>query len=295
MISSMTGFGEAKAEDNGVAYRVEIRSLNNRYFKATIKTPETYQRFETEIDKLLRTRLGRGTITYSLRMHSDNIDSALSINDKLLAEYLHRIQAVAASCGASVDAASLLELPGVLSAPDLDDAELDRQFAIVRRLTLEAMDRLIEMRRTEGRALAEDLRERCEEIRGLVEQIRGRSPLVLEEYHRRLNARLQQLLGGVEGASLEPHRDAISREVAMYAERCDVNEEISRIASHLDQLLTLCNSPEEAGRKLDFLAQELLREANTIGSKSNDAEISRNVVGIKAAIDRIKEQVQNVE
>lgn len=295
MISSMTGFGEARADDKGVAYRVEIRSLNNRYFKATIKTPEPFQRFETEIDKLLRSKLGRGTITYALRVQSDNADNTVAINDALLTAYLKRIQAVAQSCGATVDAASLMELPGVLSAPELDEAELERQFGIIRRLTLEAMDRLIEMRRTEGRALVDDLRERCDEIRGLVDAIRRRSPVVLEDYHKRLNARLQQLLGGVEGASLEPHRDAISREVAMYAERCDVNEEISRISSHIDQLLALCNSPEEAGRKLDFLAQELLREANTIGSKSNDAEISRSVVAIKAAIDRIKEQVQNVE
>jgi len=293
----MTGFGEAKTSEEGVSYRVEIRSVNNRYFKATIKTPESMQRFETEIDKLLRAKMGRGSVTFSLRLRDDRPAAAYSVNTSLIGAYINQLRALTSESSGDVtlDVGRFLEIPGVLQPPMVDEEELARQFRIVERLTNEAADKLIEMRKVEGLTIASDLSAQCAEIRRLIEDIATRSPTVVDEYRKRLKTRLEQLLGGVVGGSLAPHEDAIAREVAIYSERCDINEELSRIRSHLDQFAALCDAPEETGRKLDFLSQELLREANTIGSKSADVTISQNIVAVKAAIDRIKEQVQNVE
>lgn len=293
----MTGFGEAKATEEGVSYRVEIRSVNNRYFKAAAKLPESMQRFETEIDRLLRAKMGRGSIMYSLRVRDERPAAAYSVNTAMVGAYVAQLQNVAAINQERIvlDVGRLLEIPGVLQPPQIDEEELVRQFKIVERLTNEAADKLIEMRKIEGKTIAEDFAAQRAEILRLIDEIATRAPTVVDDYRKRLKNRLEQLLGGVVGGSLAPHEDAIAREVAIYSERCDINEELSRIRSHLDQFTALCDAPEETGRKLDFLAQELLREANTIGSKSGDVTIAQNIVAVKAAIDRIKEQVQNVE
>ncbi len=293
MILSMTGFGEAQACEDAVSYRAEIRSVNNRYFKASIKLPDHLQRYEMEIEKLLRAKLGRGSISYSLRLKGDNAPTAFEINEAGLQRYVSRLEQIAAgSKSAQIDLASLLELPGICEPIEMDPDLLARQFAVASRLTDEAIARLVEMRRVEGQALEKDLALHCREIRTRVASIAERAPLVVEEYHKKLRQRVSQLM---ESANLSLDQDALVREVAVFAERCDVNEEISRLLSHLDQFAELCASKEEAGRKLDFLAQEMLREANTIGSKASDSLIARHVVEVKAAIDRIKEQVQNVE
>lgn len=296
MILSMTGYGEARDEVDGVSYRAEVRSLNNRYFKSSTKLPEAFLRYETEIDKLLRSRLGRGSVTLTLRVKNEGPSTAYEINAPLLAAYLDGFrQAAGDDKFARIDLAKLAELPGVLQPPEIPEAKLKTRFELLRRLTNEAIDRLIEMRKVEGVAILADLRKSCDEIRRRIAEVRTRCPVVLEEYHVRLRSRVVQLLGGLGGSTVELDPDALSREVAIFAERCDVNEEVSRTESHLDQFAALCEAPDQAGRKLDFIAQELLREANTIGSKSNDAEIAQHVVAIKAAVDRIKEQVQNVE
>lgn len=293
MISSMTGFGAAECCENGVSYRVEIRSVNNRYFKASTKLPEHLQRFEGEIDKQLRGRMGRGSISYSLKVKDENAPTSVEINKAALGRYVSVLAQVAAEHKlASIDLAGLLDFPGVCEPVEMNEDLLAAQLKIVQRLTNEAIDRLLTMRRTEGEALERDLAEQCAGIRDRIAQVAERSPLVVDEYHKRLRARVQQLM---ETSSVELDHDALVREVAIFAERCDVNEELSRLASHLDQFAELCAAPEETGRKLDFLAQEMLREANTIGSKASDAQVSRHVVEIKASIDRIKEQVQNVE
>jgi uncharacterized protein (TIGR00255 family) len=162
----------------------------------------------------------------------------------------------------------------------------------VSELTARAMTALIDMRREEGQALRRDLHESCRAIQGLLREIGERAPFVVAEYHERLRTRVGQLMAM---GKFELEADALAREVAIYAERCDIHEELSRLSSHLEQFEQVCDRGENAGRTLDFLTQELLREANTIASKSNDALITRNVVEIKGRIDRLKEQVQNVE
>ncbi|MCK6457447.1 MAG: YicC family protein [Phycisphaerae bacterium] len=292
MILSMTGFGSAERTEGGVHYRVEIRSVNNRYFKATIKLPELLQRFESDIEQQLRQRLGRGSVSYSLRIRDAAGSVMAEINVAALQSIVERLRGLRAD-GASVqiDLAALLALPGIVEPPDIDESMAAARQATIRAVTDEAIGRLIEMRRSEGAALRADLAGQCVRIRELVSRVRARSPLVVEDYHRKLRVRVNALLaqGGVE-----LNQDDLVREIAIFAERCDVNEEIARLESHLEQFLQICDRGEEAGRKLDFLAQELLREANTIGSKANDAEIARLIVDTKATIDRIKEQVQNV-
>ncbi|HWL94024.1 MAG TPA: YicC/YloC family endoribonuclease [Phycisphaerae bacterium] len=296
MIHSMTGYGEARTSLEGVTYRVEIRSVNNRYFKATIKLPEPFQRFEAHVDKLLKTRLGRGSISFSLRIKDDSPVVAGRINATLLDEYARELSAVGKRYPeARLDLSRLLDAPGVLQEQDIDEDRLAVQYRTVESLANRAMDGVVAMRKAEGEALLRDMLERCAELRARLAQVQKRSPSVVADYQKRLQSRVQQLLDGMDGVKVDLHEDTLAREVAIFAERCDVNEELSRLASHLDQFAALCQSPEESGRKLDFLAQELLREANTIGSKSNDAEIAKHVVEMKAAIDRIKEQVQNVE
>lgn len=293
MILSMTGFGAGDLREESVSYRVEIRTVNNRYFKASMKLPEHLLRFEGDIEKMLRGSLGRGSISYALRVKDDQAQAAYEINVTALGHYVRQLDAISAGRGnMQIDLAGLLELPGICEATDRDEESLKVQFAVVAKVTKIAIDRLIEMRRVEGEALWRDLQEQCAGIRKQLISVAQRAPGVVEEYHKRLRTRVQQLL---DSSSAELDKDALAREVAIFAERCDVNEEISRLGSHIDQFLELSKGPEPAGRKLDFLAQEMLREANTIGSKANDAQVARHVVEIKAAIDRIKEQVQNIE
>jgi uncharacterized protein (TIGR00255 family) len=293
MILSMTGFGDAEVHAEGVRYHVEIRSVNNRYFKAAIKVPEQLQSLEVDIDRVLRAKLGRGSVTFVLRVKDENAVIASEINTAVLVRYLNRLEEVAQGrTAARIDLASLLDVPGVCEPPEVNKDLLAERFKAIERATNVAIDKMVEMRRAEGKALLRDLRAQCEVIRGRLDDIRRRSPSVVEDYGKRLHSRIQQMMAE---SSVELDHDALIREVAIFAERCDVNEEVSRIASHLDQFAELCEGAEEAGRKLDFLAQEMLREANTVGSKASDAEITRHVVEIKAAIDRIKEQVQNVE
>jgi uncharacterized protein (TIGR00255 family) len=292
MILSMTGYGDAQLMEDGVGYALEIRSLNNRYLKPSIKLPEHLQFLEPEVDKLLRNRLVRGTLNYTLRVRDTSAQAAYEINVAALQAYLNQLNSVHPTGPVSVDLATVLALPGVCQPPEMDEAAREHQLKVVSTLTNEALDKLIAMRAEEGRALRDDLLKHTAAIRQELAAIAERSPAVVAEYLRRLTQRVNDLIGQ---AKLQLAEQDLAKEVALFAERCDVSEEIARLKSHLDQFDRLCDSKQHAGRKLDFLAQEMLREANTIGSKSNDAEIARHIVEIKALIDRLKEQVQNVE
>lgn len=291
MILSMTGYGEVQHSDNGISYVLELRSLNSRYFKVSIKLPEHLSIFEPEVEKLLRAKLTRGSVFYNLRVRDTSAEAAQEINQAALKSYLDQILAVSPE-QAQIDVASLLDLPGVCQPPALSEARRKHQWTVIEQITQHVLDNLIEMRRVEGRSLCEDLTYQCTQIREHLATVAERAPVVLQEYNQKLVQRTNTLIAE---AKLELKLDDVRREVALYAERCDINEEISRLGSHLDQFEQLCQKGERAGRKLDFLAQELLREANTIASKSNDATIAQHIVEIKGAIDRLKEQVQNVE
>ncbi len=292
MICSMTGYGDAELTTQGVSYAVEIRSLNNRYFKASIKLPDPLAYLEPDIERLLRERLGRGSVTYSLRLRSISGLEAYEINIAALERYVRQLQPLAAlGVGITVELGSTLSLPGVSQPPQLDEKEKQCQWAMVRQLTERVLEKADQMRATEGRALRADLLAHCQVVLDHLEAIRLRTPDVVKEYHQRLTQRVEEL---ISQARLTLEVDSLAREVAIYAERSDISEEVSRLASHIQQFRELCDSNELAGRKLDFLTQEMLREANTIASKSNDVQIARGVIEVKASIDRLKEQTANV-
>jgi len=294
MIHSMTGYGSASAAEEGISYSVEIRSLNNRHYKASIKLPEGFAGLETDVDRWLRAALDRGTLNFSLRVKDGSPTAAYEVNTAALRAYVSQLQGLTrgGAEGMSIDLAALLALPGVCEAPELDEEVRRRRAAVVERLTQQAVKGLLDMRRREGAALLAHLAAQTDVIRQNLAAVEQRAGTVVTEYQQRLATRVNRLLSQ---AQLDLDRDTLTREVAVYADRCDISEEIIRLKSHLEQFARLCNAEEAAGRKLDFLAQELLREANTIGSKANDVTIGRHIVEIKAAIERLKEQVQNVE
>jgi uncharacterized protein (TIGR00255 family) len=293
MIVSMTGFGDATAEKDGTHYSVEIRSLNNRFFKPTIKLPENVSGLEPELETMLREQLGRGSITYILKMRSETAEAAYLINTRALEAYLEQLHKIKSPNGPfNVDLGALLALPGVCQEPRDESDEIERHGPAVRELTVKAIIKLNGMRAREGEALFNDLMKHATVISTNLSEIAKRAPFVIEEYHRRLSQRVNLLISKAE---LQVNGTDLLKEVAVFAERADISEEIQRLTSHLDAFEQACRTGEHAGRKLDFITQEMLREANTIASKANDAQIARHIVEIKGAIDRLKEQVQNVE
>lgn len=293
MIVSMTGFGDAAAERDGTHYAVEIRSLNNRYFKSVIKLPDHVAGLEPEIETMLRERLGRGSITYVLKMRVDSAEAAYHVNTAALDSYLRQLEARSnGNARHTIDLATLLTLPGVCQEPRDDTDEIRRHGEMIRDLTRTAISRLLEMRQREGAALFDDLLRHLSGMHEHLDRIEERAPLVADDYHRRLQCRVRELLLKAE---LKVDQVDLVREVAVFAERSDISEEVQRLRHHLRQFEQCCREEDHAGRKLDFITQEMLREANTIASKSNDAVIAGHVVDVKGAIDRLKEQVQNVE
>jgi uncharacterized protein (TIGR00255 family) len=293
MIVSMTGFGDASAERSGTHYAVEIRSLNNRFFKSVIKLPDNVSGLEPEVESLLREGLGRGSITYILKMRSDSAEAAYHINTHALSAYLEQLQQIRGlGSTVSIDLASLVQLPGVCQEPRDETDEIERHGGVVRELTSIAITKLAAMRAREGQSLMADLLKHSKHIASYLAQIEKRAPTVIDDYHRKLTQRVNLLLSKAE---LQVNQADLLREIAVFAERADISEEIQRLTSHLEAFEHACKTGEHAGRKLDFITQEMLREANTIASKANDAEIARHIVEIKGAIDRLKEQVQNVE
>jgi uncharacterized protein (TIGR00255 family) len=290
----MTGYGDAEGQLNGVTYTVEIKTVNSRYLKANIKLPETVTFLEEAIEKFLRRNLSRGTVNYVLRLKNAPANVLFDIDEpalQTLMETLNRI-ATSANIQCPIDIGTLLNLPGILE-PASPDEEIGEQIKkTVLDISQEAIEKLKQMRTAEGTALEADLKQNCTAIKQDLEQIRARSEIVLQRYAERLQKRVNELLAE---AKLKLDEETLAREVAIFAERSDISEEIARLDSHLQQLMDGCESSDQAGRRLDFISQEMLREANTIASKASDADISRCVVEIKCRIDRIKEQVQNIE
>jgi uncharacterized protein (TIGR00255 family) len=293
MIVSMTGFGDATAEREGTHYAVEIRSLNNRFFKPVIKLPDAVSGLEPEMETMLREKLGRGSITYILKMRMNSAEAAYHINAPALQAYLDQLKQIK-GLGEMVhiDLAGLMQLPGVCQEPRDETDEIARHGDTIRALTAKAIDKLTQMRIREGQSLFTDLMKHISGIANELAEIQKRAPFVIEDYHKRLSQRINQLLSKAE---LNVDKADLLKEVAVFAERADISEEIQRLTHHLQSFEQACRGDEHAGRKLDFISQEMLREANTIASKGNDALIAKSIVEIKGAIDRLKEQVQNVE
>jgi len=294
MIKSMTGYGEASEEFNGVSYSVEIRTLNNRYFKSNIKLSDTVAFLEDDVDQLLKKNLSRGMVNYIMRAKNVGTQSAFDIDQAALRKYLESFGEAVDSLGLNytICGGSLLTLAGVVQPAVPDEDQAGEIKKAILRITEKAIDGLMHMRTEEGKALAADLEKNCNAINKNLEDVQKRFPTVISEYHDKLKDRVDKLLNG---AKLKLDEELLAKEVAIFADRCDIAEEVSRLQCHLDQFVKNCKEDGQTGRKLDFLAQEMLREANTIGSKASDSQIASSVVEIKSLIDRLKEQVQNVE
>ncbi|MHC4204670.1 MAG: YicC/YloC family endoribonuclease [Planctomycetota bacterium] len=294
MINSMTGYGEAQGEADGVSYAIEIKTVNNRYFKTIIKLPEPATFMEEDIDKLLRKNIFRGTVNYVLRLKDASASALFDIDEAALQIVAEKLSRAGSSSGikGTIDIGNLLTLPGIIqpALPDKEKAEKIKK--IILEISRQALEKLKQMRATEGGYLEADLKKCCNAIENDLEQIRGRSSIVIQEYSEKLKKRVNELLAHAE---LKIDESMLAREVAIFAERSDISEEVSRLDSHLQQFEQCCNGAEQVGRRLDFISQEMLREANTIASKASDTETTRYVVNIKCQIDRIKEQVQNIE
>jgi len=241
----------------------------------------------------MRSRIVRGSVTLSVRVKIPDDQTAYRVNAAALASYLQQIRPLEAEANPMlrIDIGSLLQLPGVCEPPPLDEV-FRRSHAGMMSLVAEALNELIQMRRAEGNRLREELLGLVESVASSLSEIAVRAPRVVISYQERLEGRINELTAA---GNIQIDPEQLAREVAIFAERCDITEELARLRSHLEQFRAVTEAGDPAGRKLDFVAQEMLREANTIAAKANDEKISRFTVELKTAIDRIKEQVQNVE
>ncbi len=294
MINSMTGYGQAQGEIQDASYIVEVKSVNNRYLKTIVKLPELLAFLEEDIEKLLRKNLARGTVNYILRLKDISANSLFNIDEAALEAIAKKLSKAGSAAGITngFDISNLLNLPGIVQpvSPAQDKVEQIKQ--AVMETSQEAINKLKQMRAVEGKHLEDDLKGHCEAIEKDLEQIRARSSAVLPEYAKKLRHRADMLLAE---AKLKLDEETLAREVAIFADRSDISEEIARLDSHLQQFVQSCHADGQAGRRLDFISQEMLREANTIASKASDRDITCQVVDMKCWIERIKEQIQNVE
>jgi len=293
MALSMTGCGEGIAVDGETTCRIELRGVNNKHFKLALRAREGFAGLEGRIEAAIRRRVRRGTVQATLEVSGPSATAARGLDHAQLGRYLDELELFCARrtipLPASVD--GLLGLPGILLDAQPDAAEVEKVWPLVAQALDQALDRFDRMRRAEGAALAADMRATCREITGLATGIGDRVPRVVAAYRDRLMERVTKLLAD-RGTTLT--EADVAREVVLVADRTDIAEELVRLQSHVDQFDRLLDE-ESPGRALDFLAQELGREANTIASKSLDVQIAHNVVEIKTRIERVREQAQNVE
>jgi len=292
MIKSMTGYGKGEALSGQGSFMVEVRSVNHRYGEVSVRMPRAFLSQENEIKRLISAVLKRGKIDVTVQWEeASGVESIPQVNRELAAGYCETFRQLSGELGlpGEVPLALILSQKGVLrdSGTAIDENELLPQLIEAVRSAVSAIDG---MRTREGESLAADLLARRGQVAGWVEQIRVRTPLMVAEYQQKLTARLEQLLGDVE---LDPAR--LAQEVALLADRCDITEELVRLGSHFAQFDEALRMKEPVGRKLDFLMQEMNREVNTIGSKANDAAIASLVIQVKAEMEKMREQVQNVE
>ncbi len=294
MLLSMTGYGEARFQNDALSLSIELRAVNNRYLKVSLRAPEPYHLLEPEFEKVIRQQVRRGTVQVHVRCERQYAPQDFRINPVALRSYLGQVRDVCQSMGLGAEAllGQLLALPGVVAEPGNTPLALDDDWPLFQRVLEEALTKFQAMRREEGRAMADEMLQHRAVLADHLERIRQRAPVVVEAYRDRLHERVRKLLGELD---VVMDRSELIKEVSIFAERSDIAEEVVRLASHLDQFQDILNEPESPGRKLEFLNQEMFREANTIGSKASDVDISRHVVEIKGTLEKIRELVQNVE
>ncbi len=292
MIKSMTGYGRGQCQRGNLSFTVEIKAVNHRYADITIKAPRLVSPYESQIKKQVSSILKRGKIDVYVTQNN-HVEAPVRpvANQQMATAYLDAINQLRHLEGVAGDVSLeyLASLPDVIKLEDVSVVAEDVSLCLQGAMT-SALDVVVNMRRVEGAATATDMEERIVTLNESLALIEAQAATVPQEWQRKLTERLARLQNGAE---MDDQR--VAQEIAIFADRCDISEELVRFQSHMDQLADLLTHDEPVGRQMDFLVQELNREANTMGSKSNDAILTRQVVSIKSELEKIREQVQNIE
>ncbi|WP_407307537.1 YicC/YloC family endoribonuclease [Desulfosporosinus sp. SB140] len=292
MANSMTGFGRGEASGYGYQFTVELKAVNHRFFEVVVRLPRNFIGFEERVRKILQEKFQRGRLEVHINIVESEGKMRLAKVDKELAlSYDKALKDLASALHTAYDTDiyRLVALPEVISVQE-PEIELDTLWNVCAEALLKAADGFGQMRRIEGEKLTIDLLRRLDLLAEHLRVISERAPHVVKDYQERLQERIQTLLGGVE---LDPVR--LANEVAYFADRASITEELVRFDSHLAQSREGLRSNNSVGRKLDFLVQEMNREINTIGSKANDLSIGKQVVSVKSELEKVREQIQNLE
>ena len=291
MIKSMTGYGKSSLSINSREYQVEIKTVNHKYIDVNIKMPRIISYLEEDVRKLVVSKIKRGKVDIQISFENYSQDgNDVKINTELAQIYIQSLRklAEAENLSSNIEVTEITKLPDVLTIKsNLDENETKEELLQV---VNEAIDKLIQMRKIEGEKISKDILDKITMIEQKNEEIFGLSTGLIEEYVVKLEARVKELL-----KTEELDKSRLMQEVVIYADKCSVEEEVTRLRSHIYQLRQLINSEEPIGKKMDFLIQEMNRETNTIGSKANNLEITNIVVDIKTILEDIREQIQNIE
>ena len=291
-MNSMTGFGSASLRDRRMDIDVEVRSVNHRFLTLKQSLPDALVRYEGEIEQMVRGRLGRGSVTVNISVKTPR-DREPSLPDlQTFKAYAKQLKDVQKALGLKGDIRmeDLLAIPSLWSNGTTESSE--DLWPKVKKLLPKALDQLVSSREREGQKISDTLEGHLESIEGRLGKVQARVPHVVDSYQKRLDDRIQQLL---TQRGLEAARVDIVKEVAVHADRCDTSEEIQRLRAHMGEFRKIIAQKGQLGRRLDFMTQEMGRETNTIASKANDGEIAASAVEMKTKLEKIKEQVENIE
>lgn len=292
MLKSMTGYGRGEHEDGSKSFSVEMRSVNHRFCEVVIKLPKYYAALEDRIRKLVQERVARGRVDVFVTIDDfGSGNKSIRVDKDLAMAYYNALKELGETLGISenVEIMEIARFPDVISLEEIQD-DLEQLWPSLSQAVQNALEQLIVMRQTEGNRLKEDLKKRVNKLVTYAEEISMRAPLVVEEYREKLQSRLRDIIPDIE---IDENR--LMAELAIFADRSNITEELVRLRSHFQEMQNTLDMEDPVGRKLDFLVQELNREFNTIGSKSNDLKISSIVVKAKSEVEKIREQVQNIE
>ncbi len=296
MLRSMTGFGDAALSTAGVAVTAEVRTVNNRHLKVTVRGTDPYPQREAEVEKVVRRTVRRGSVLVHLGVARPARPGAYQLNAAVVAEYLQQLRDVAEPYLLPGLAAGVLGLPGVMAEAGRAGPPQDDEWPAVEAALTQALARVDATRAVEGAAMAAELMGLHADMVARLAAVREHLPRVMHDYRGRLLERVKQ---AVADAGVTVDESTVIREVALFADRTDVAEEVHRLTAHFEQFGAICTGKAAGGdgdgRRLEFLAQEIGREVNTLGSKAGDVELSRQVFELKAALEQVRELVQNVE
>lgn len=290
-MKSMTGFGRASLESNGKNYIIEIKTVNNKYSDITVKSPKRLSFMEDKIRKQIANRITRGKVEVSVSFFDfSNKSKNVVLNKEIAKEYIKQLREIADENNLSknISVVEIAKLPDILNSIDSDNDEEIASEAL--QCLNMALDSLIEMRKTEGENIKQDLLVRIERVQNLVDKIAENSKGIVEEYVSKLEKRVKEIL---KTDVVDENR--IAQEAVIYADKTSIEEELTRLNSHIVQFKELVNSDGPVGKKLDFMIQEMNRETNTIGSKAGSGEITKAVIDLKVELEDIREQIQNIE